>query len=82
MHPNRIVITEDDGSVETIETSDEPYNGLSSFVTEDYELECCLDCDLHEGSFLLIFDQAPDFDGEAVEENGEVEMVYAYRKIA
>jgi hypothetical protein len=82
MHPNRIVIAGDDGNVETIETSDEPYNGLSSFVTEDYELECCMDCDLQEGSFILVFDEAPDFDGEAVEEDGEVEMVYAYRKIA
>jgi hypothetical protein len=76
------VIAGDDGNVETIETSDEPYNGLSSFVTEDYELECCLDNDLQEGFFLLVFDEAPDFDGELVEEDGEGEGVYAYRKIA
>jgi hypothetical protein len=82
MHPNRIMITEDDGNNETIETSDESYNGLSQFVTEDYELECCMDYDLSEGSFILIFDEAPDFDGEPVEEAGEVEMVYQYRKIA
>jgi hypothetical protein len=82
MHPNRIVISGDDGDIETIETSDEPYNGLSSFVTEDYELDCCMDYDLREGSFVLVFDEAPDFDGEPVEEDGEVEMVYAYRKIA
>jgi hypothetical protein len=82
MHPNRIMITEDDGNVETIETSDESYNGLSSFVTEDYELECCLDNDLQEGSFVLVYDETPDFDGEAVEKFGEGEGVYAYRKIA
>jgi hypothetical protein len=82
MHPNRIMITGDDGNVETIETSDEPYNGLSSFVTEDYELECCMDYDLPEGSFVLVFDEAPDFDGEPVEEDEEVVGVYAYRKIA
>jgi hypothetical protein len=82
IHPNRIMITGDDGIVETIETSDESYNGLSSFVTEDYELECCLDYDLQEGSFVLVFDEAPDFDGEAVKEDGEGEGVYAYRKIA
>jgi hypothetical protein len=82
MHPNRIVTSGDDGNIETIETSDEPYNGLSSFVTEDYELECCMDCDLSEGSFILVFDEAPDFDGEPVEEPDEPEMVYQYRKIA
>jgi hypothetical protein len=70
------------GEIETIETSDEPYNGLSSFVTEDYELECCMDYDLQEGSFIIVFDEAPDFDGEPVEEDGEGEMIYQYRKIA
>jgi hypothetical protein len=82
MHPNRIVITDDDGNIETIGTSDEPYNGLSHFVAEDYELECCLDSDLPEGSFTLIFDEAPDFDGEPVEKPDEPEMIYQYRKIA
>jgi hypothetical protein len=74
--------TINDGNIETIETSDEPYNGLSHFVAEDYELECCLDNDLHESSFTLIFDEAPDFDGEPVEKTDEPEMIYQYRKIA
>jgi hypothetical protein len=82
MHPNRIRITNDDGNTETIETSNEPYNGVSYFTTEDYELECCLDYDLPEGSFTLIFDEAPYFDGEPVEEPEELEMIYQYRKIA
>ena len=82
MHPNRIVTTGIDGNIETIETSNEPYEGLSSFVTEDYELECCLDFDLQEGYFTLIFDEEPDFDGERVEELDERENVYSYRKIA
>jgi len=82
MHPNRIVTSDDDGNIETIETSNEPYNGLSSFVTEDYELECCMDFDLQEGCFTLIFDEEPDFDGERVEESEEQENVYNYRKIA
>ncbi|MDR0313444.1 MAG: hypothetical protein LBI14_07580 [Treponema sp.] len=82
MHPNRIRITNDDGNVETIETSNEPYNGLSQFVTEDYELECCMDFDLPEDTFTLIFDEAPDFDGEPVEEPDEPEIVYTYKKIA
>jgi hypothetical protein len=46
---NRIITTDNDGNIETIETSDEPYNGLSHFVAEDYELECCLDNDLLRG---------------------------------
>jgi hypothetical protein len=82
MYPNRIMITGNDGNIETIETSDEPYNGLSHFVTEDYELECCLDSDLPDGSFTLIFDESPDFDGEPVEEPDEPEIIYQYRKIA
>ena len=82
MHPNRIVTTGIDGNIETIETSNEPYNGLSLFVTEDYELECCMDYDLQEGYFTLIFDEAPDFDGEQVEKPEEEESVYNYRKIA
>jgi hypothetical protein len=82
MHPDRIRTTDVDGTTETIETSNEPYNGLSHFVTEDYDLECCMDFDLPEGSFTLIFDEFPDFDGEPVEEPDEPEMIYTYKKIA
>jgi hypothetical protein len=82
MHPDRIRATDIDGNTETIETSNEPYNGLSHFVTDDYELECCMDFDLQEGSFTLIFDEAPDFDGEPVEEPDEPEIIYQYRKSA
>jgi len=81
-HPNRIVIADDDGNIETIETSDEPYDGLSYFTTEDYKLECCFDFDLQEGYFTLIYDEAPDFDGEPVEEPEEQGNVFIYRKIA
>jgi hypothetical protein len=82
MHPDRIRIFDDDSNFETIETSNEPYNGLSHFATEDYELECCMDYDLQEGYFTLIFDEAPDFDGEPVEKREEQENIYTYRKIA
>jgi len=82
MHPDRIVMADNDGNIETIETSNEPYDGLSCFKTEDYELECCLDYDLQEGYFTLIFDEAPDFDGEPIEEPEERENVYTFRKIA
>jgi hypothetical protein len=82
MHPDRIRIYDDDSSFETIETSNEPYNGLSHFATEDYELECCMDYDLQEGYFTLIFDEVPDFDGESVEKPEEKENIYTYRKIA
>jgi len=82
MHPNRIITEDNDGNIETIETSNEPYDGLSLFVTEDYELECCMDFDLQEGYFTLIFDEAPDFDGEPVEKPEERENVYVFRKTA
>ena len=82
MHPNRIVTSDDDGNIETIETSNESYDGLSRFVTVDYELECCMDFDLQEGYFTLVFDEEPDFDGERVEETEEMGNVYNYRKIA
>ena len=79
MHPDRLVDTD---GIETIETSNVPYQGISYFTAEDYNLECCLDYDLPEGSFTLVFDEAPDFDGEPMEEPEEVEKVYTYRKIA
>jgi hypothetical protein len=34
------------------------------FNIEDYNLECCLDYDLPDSFFALVFDEAPDFDGE------------------
>jgi hypothetical protein len=37
---------------------------------------------LPEGSFTLIFDEEPDFDGEPAEKPDEPEMIYQYRKIA
>ena len=81
-HPNRIITAGADGNIETIETSNEPYDGLSEFVTEDYKLECCIDFELQEGYFTLIYDETPDFDGEPVEEPEEQEKVYTYREIA
>ena len=82
MHPDRIQTNDDEGNIETIETSNEPYNGLNCFTTEDYELECCLDYELQEGYFTLIFDETPDFDGEPAQKPEEAENVYQYRKIA
>ena len=79
MHPDRLV--ESDG-IETIETSDIPYQGISYFTAEDYNLECCLDYYLPVGSFTLVFDEAPDFDGESVEEPEEVGDVFYFRKSA
>jgi hypothetical protein len=33
---------------DTIETSDEPYDALCQFVTDDYVFECCLDLELQK----------------------------------
>ena len=79
MHPDRLI---DPDGIETIETSDVPYQGISYFTAEDYNLECCLDYDLPEGSFTLMFDEAPDFDGEPVEEPEEADNVFYFRKSA
>ena len=79
MHPDRLVVSD---GIETIETSNEPYQGISYFTTEDYNLECCLDYDLPEGYFTLVFDEAPDFDGEPVEEPEELENVFYFKKSA
>jgi hypothetical protein len=78
MHPERLL---DPDGEETIETSSHPYNGLSYFTTDDYELELCLDFDLGEGSFTLVFDETPEFDGEPVPAPvKEHEGVWEYRK--
>jgi len=82
MHPDRLRIFDDNSNFETIETSNEPYNGLSNFVTEEYELECCFDYDLQEGYFILLFDETPDFDGEPIEKPDKQENVYIFRKTA
>jgi len=38
--------------------------------------------DLPEGSFTLVFDEVPDFDGETVEKTEEVENVFYFKKSA
>jgi len=82
MHPDRIICSGDDVNFETIETSNESYNGLNSFITEDYSLECCMDYDLQEGYFTLIFDEEPDFDGEPAEKPDKLDNVFIFKKSA
>jgi len=77
-HPERLI---DPDGKESIETSSYPYNGLSYFITEDYSLELCMDYDLQDGSFTLIFDEDPDFSGEpepVIEEEEERENIYYF----
>jgi hypothetical protein len=81
-HPDRIIDPEGEN---TLETSSIPYNGISVFATESYSLEMCFDFDLTDGSFMLIFDEAPDFDGEpepVPEEKEEGKKPYLYTKSA
>jgi hypothetical protein len=82
MHPERLIEVEGN---ETFETSNMSYNGISEFSTASYSLECCFDYELTDDSFLLIFDEAPDFSGEPEplpEESGEGEKTYFYKKTA
>ena len=79
-NPDRIISSDDGG---TIETSNIPFNGISTFNAEDYSLEMCLDYDLDNGTFTLIFDEDPDFSGEEIpdiEENEEKLIVYYFDK--
>ncbi|GHV93342.1 hypothetical protein AGMMS50268_38450 [Spirochaetia bacterium] len=55
------------------------FDGLSSFVGADYELEFCLDADQKDHYFILIYDAAPDFDGESEPEADEDEPKFTYR---
>jgi len=82
MHPERLIEAEGE---ETFEISNMSYDGISEFVTESYNLECCFDYKLADDSFLLIFDEAPDFSGEPEplpKESGEGEKTYFYMKTA
>ena len=79
MHPDRLI---DPDGIESMETSDVPYQGISCFTADDYELECCFDYDLPEGSFTLVFDETPDFDGEPMGKSNEPENIFYFRKSA
>lgn len=57
---------------------DEEMKSISEFVALDYSLEFCLDKKLRDNYFILVFDEHPTFDGEAVDDEiGEV-----YQRIA
>jgi hypothetical protein len=49
------------------------FKGLSSFSTEDFEVNFCLDNDLPENIFHLVYDDDPSFDGEDLDENGQLD---------
>ena len=63
-------------------SSNETYEGISEFVTEDYTLDCCFDYDLTLGNFTLVFDEAPDYSGEPVPVPEEKGKVYQFKKSA
>ena len=60
---------------------DAELKSISNFATSDYILEFCIDLNVKEGYFILVFNEEPIFDGEPVEdldnENREV-----YKRIA
>jgi hypothetical protein len=56
-----------------------PFDGLSSFTGEDYELEFCLDLDQRENYFILVYDETPDFDGENIPESDMEEPKFSFR---
>ena len=81
-HPERII---DPTGENNIETSSISYQGLSIFTAEEYELDFCLSYEIADGSFILIFDENPDFDGEPEPlpvEDEEKPKFYLYKKTA
>ena len=81
-HPERII---DPTGENDIETSSISYQGLSTFTAEEYELDFCLSYEIADSSFILIFDENPDFDGEPEPlpvEDEEKPKVYLYKKTA
>jgi hypothetical protein len=56
-----------------------PFDGLSSFVDENYEIEFCLDADQGENYFILVYDETPDFDGENIPESTGEEPKFSFR---
>ena len=82
MHPDRVLINNDDGSYETVKTSNVPYNGLCHIVSENCDLMCCLTQELKSGFFMIIFDEKPDFGGEPVPEADAREQVFQLGKSA
>jgi len=81
-HPERII---DPTGENNIETSSISYQGLSIFTAEKYELDFCLSYEIADGLFILIFDEAPDFDGEPEPisiEDEEKPKFYLYKKTA
>ena len=83
IYPDRIVNADTE---ENINECDIPYEGLSTFIAENYELEMCFDFDLAEGTFTLIFDEDPSFDGMPEDEEEEKdegnEKLYVFKKSA
>jgi hypothetical protein len=67
MHPERL--TDCDG--ENVKISSVPFTGISSFEANDYSLDFCMDNKLPEGMLMLVFDAAPEFDGEPIPEEIE-----------
>jgi hypothetical protein len=76
--PNMIV---DNDGIDLTEAT-EPYNGISQFLAMEYSLDCCFDFVLAEGNFTLVFDEAPDFDGEPVPVIEEKVKIYQFRETA
>jgi hypothetical protein len=56
-----------------------PFDGLSSFVDGNYEIEFCLDAGQGENYFILVYDEAPDFDGENIPESTGEEPKFSFR---
>ena len=81
MHLERVITP--DGK--DMKTSNLSYMGIDCFEASNYNLRFCVDNELSENSFLLVYDENPEFDGGEpvpVEKNEGIENKYYYRKCA
>ena len=49
----------------------EEFTGFASFGTSEYRLEFCIDNELKTGTFRLVYDEDPTFDGEDLPEDSQ-----------
>jgi hypothetical protein len=66
MHPEIIFILEDNGSSKNIDMDD--YSGINRIEFPDCTLDFCIDYEASLGNFILMYDEAPHFDGEPISE--------------
>jgi len=77
-NPENIKLSDD--NIDDEET-DEEIKSISTFVSSSYSLEFCLEENVNEDYFILVFDEDPIFDGEPYDYDN-IDDVIRYKRIA